>query len=118
VHAKDVDVDHRSLGRLGVFGHALGEQQGFGNGWWRFRTPGWGRVDWPAFISALLTAGYEGSIDIEHEDEVFAAASVASIHEEWDIVEMLGRERNGLILGFNYLSALIPPYKSTELLPR
>jgi sugar phosphate isomerase/epimerase len=118
VHAKDTDIDERRRARLGIFGQAIGKHEGFGNGWWRFRAPGWGRVDWPAVISALIAVGYEGNVDIEHEDEVFAAASVSKIAGEWDIVEMLGRERNGLALGFKYLSTLIPPFDSTELLPR
>ena len=38
----------------------------------RGRAPGWGEVDWPAFISALIEVGYRGNIDIEHEDDVLA----------------------------------------------
>ena len=118
VHAKDTDVDERRRARLGIFGQALGELKGFGNGWWRFRAPGWGQVDWPAFISALVDVGYQGSVDIEHEDEVFAAAAVAHIGGEADIVEMLSREPNGIVLGYNHLSRLIPPSDGTDLLPR
>ena len=117
VHAKDADIDEKRRARLGFFGQAIGEIPGFGNGWWRFRTPGWGEVDWPRFISALVSVGYAGNVDIEHEDEVFAAAAVARVGGEADIVEMLGREPNGLILGFNYLSQLIPPSDGTHLLP-
>lgn len=118
VHAKDTDIDARRRARLGTFGQAFGELPGFGNGWWRFRAPGWGEVDWPAFITALVEVGYEGNLDIEHEDEVFAAAALSRIEGEADIVEMLGRERNGLILGFNYLSGLVPPFSGAdELIP-
>ena len=117
VHAKDTDVDKRRLARLGVFGQAIGDIPGFGNGWWRFRAPGWGEVNWPAFISALISVGYRGNIDIEHEDEVFAAAAVAQVEGEADIVEMLGLEPNALALGYRHLSPLIPPYEANELLP-
>lgn len=117
VHAKDTDIDRKRLARLGMFGQAIGEIPGFGNGWWRFRAPGWGEVDWPAFISALITVGYTGNLDIEHEDEVFAAAAVAQVEGEADIVEMLGREPNALALGYRYLSQLIPPFEANELLP-
>lgn len=117
VHAKDVDVDARKRARYGMFGQALGEHRGFGNGWWRFRAPGWGVIDWPAFVTALLETGYAGNLDIEHEDEVFAAAALASIGGEADIVEMFGREQNGLVLGYNYLSRLVPPLADSALLP-
>ena len=68
----------RSSARPWTDGHlrtGLRQAQGFGHGWWRARTPGWGEVDWPAFITALIEVGYKGNIDIEHEDDVFAAAS-------------------------------------------
>jgi sugar phosphate isomerase/epimerase len=117
VHAKDVDIDRRKRARLGMFGQALGEVPGFGNGWWRFRAPGWGEIDWAAFISALLDTNYEGNLDIEHEDEVFAAAALAEIGGEGDIVEMFGREQNGLILGYRHLLQFVPPVDGTALLP-
>jgi sugar phosphate isomerase/epimerase len=118
VHAKDTDIDDRARGRLGFFGQAFGELPGFGNGWWRFRAPGFGEVDWPRFITALVEVGYEGNLDIEHEDEVFAEAALARIEGEADIVEMLGRERNGLILGRNFLAGLVPPFSGAdELIP-
>lgn len=117
VHAKDTDIDWKRRARLGMFGQAIGEIPGFGNGWWRFRAPGWGEIDWPAFISALISVGYSGNIDIEHEDEVFAAAAVAQVEGEADIVEMLGREPNALALGYRHLSQLIPPFEANELLP-
>lgn len=117
VHAKDTDIDEVARGRLGFFGQAFGELPGFGNGWWRFRAPGWGLVDWPRFISALVEVGYDGSLDIEHEDEVFAGAALAQIGGEADIVEMLGREPNGLRLGYEFLSRQIPSSLGEDLLP-
>ena len=118
VHAKDADVDQARRSRFGMFGQAIGKVEGFGNGWWRFRAPGFGEIDWARFISALVEIGYEGNVDIEHEDEVFAKAALDSIGGESDIVEMLGRERNGLVLGYNHLSRLMPPYRGSDLLPR
>src|SRR5690606_25076255 len=69
VHAKDVDINDNARQRFGVFG-TIRKVDGFGNGWWRFRTPGWGVIDWAALISILIEVGYEGNLDIEHEDEV------------------------------------------------
>ena len=117
VHAKDVDIDVRKRDRLGIFGQALGDLSGFGNGWWRFRAPGWGVIDWAALISALLDAEYSGNLDIEHEDEVFAAATLKEIGGEADIVEMFGREQNGLILGYRHLAQYVPPVEGAALLP-
>jgi sugar phosphate isomerase/epimerase len=38
-------------------------------------------MDWPKFLTALIETGYKGHIDIEHEDDVFAAAH-ARMHIE------------------------------------
>jgi sugar phosphate isomerase/epimerase len=86
-------------------------------GWWRFRAPGFGEINWPEFVSALLDIGYTGNLDIEHEDEVFAAQTIAAIGSEADIVEMMGREQNGLILGYRHLSQFVPPLGGDALLP-
>jgi len=51
---------------------------GLGHGWWRARLPGWGEIDWPRFITALIEVNYKGNKDIEHEDDVFAAATPGS----------------------------------------
>lgn len=61
VHAKDTEIMSDVLAYRGVMEP----------GWWRFRVPGWGEVDWQGFISALIDAGYDGSLAIEHEDPVF-----------------------------------------------
>ncbi len=115
-HAKDIDIDERKRGRLGFYGNAFGPMQGFGNGWWRFRAPGWGVIDWRRVITALTDVGYTGNLDIEHEDEVFAKAAMSKIDSEADIVEMLGKEPNALVLGYRYLAPMMP-LDSAELLP-
>ncbi len=115
-HAKDLDIDERKRARLGFYGSAFDKLDGFGNGWWRFRAPGWGVIDWTRVITALVEGGYQGNIDIEHEDEVFAAAALSKIEGEADIVELLGREPNALVLGYRHLAPLIP-LDSAELLP-
>ena len=81
VHAKDTEILHHRLAKEGIRGH----------GWWRFRVPGWGCVDWQQFIAILHDAGYQNNIDIEHEDPVF--------HGE--------RYREGLILGYKHLSQFV-----------
>lgn len=109
VHAKDMEILYDKLGHSGIYGQAFGEPFGLGHGWWRARTPGWGEVDWPAFISTLIEVNYPGNIDIEHEDDVFAyAAKLGLVAEESDIVDIYSRETKGLKLGYNTLRSLIP----------
>jgi sugar phosphate isomerase/epimerase len=109
IHAKDMEINQKVLKRVGIIGQAFGETVGLGHGWWRARLPGWGFMDWPKFLTALIEVGYKNNIDIEHEDDVFAAAYAKEhIDTESGIVEMYGREEKGLILGYNYLSKLMP----------
>ena len=110
IHAKDMEINRRVLRRVGILGQAFGETVGLGHGWWRARLLGWGEIDWPKFITALIEVNYAGNIDIEHEDDVFAAAGAQEkIDTESGIVDKYGREEKGLILGYNTLSKLIPP---------
>jgi sugar phosphate isomerase/epimerase len=75
-HAKDTEIDRERLGRYGWLGRQLdrGEEREWygGPGWWRYRMPGWGEVDWRLVIRALSDAGYGGPLIIEHEDPVFS----------------------------------------------
>ena len=109
IHAKDMEIDRKVLGRVGILGQTFADIIGLGHGWWKARIPGWGEIDWHALISALIDVGYKGNIDIEHEDDVFAAAHMKMVETESGIVEMYGREEKGLILGYNHLSRLMPP---------
>lgn len=81
VHAKDTEIVHDELSRVSIYG----------SGWWRYRIPGWGDVNWQKFISALHDVGYRGNLDIEHEDPVFSG----------------DRYREGLVLGLKYLSRFV-----------
>lgn len=107
VHAKDMEIVPTALKRTGIYGQAFGQPFGLGHGWWRARAPGWGAVDWPKFLSALIEIGYDGSVDIEHEDDVFAAAAIGKVEHEAEIVAKYSTERNGLRLGYNTLRNLI-----------
>lgn len=81
VHAKDTEIRRDKLSHQSIFGGS----------WWRYRIPGWGEVDWKLFISALHDVGYEGNLDIEHEDPVFSGE----------------RYREGLVLGLKHLSRFV-----------
>ena len=81
VHAKDTEIHWDSLRDNGIFS----------SGWWRFRVPGWGEINWMRFISALQDVEYEGGIAIEHEDPVYC-------DDRFD---------EGLQLGYNTLAPLL-----------
>ncbi len=61
VHAKDTEILEDELKQIGILGR----------GWWRYRLPGLGKVDWKAFIAALREIGYKGDLAIEHEDPLY-----------------------------------------------
>lgn len=109
-HAKDTEIIPEVLARCGIYGLLFEDRGEFGHGWWRGRAPGWGGVNWKAFITALLDVGYKGNVDIEHEDDVFAKAANlnVAIGEESDIINNYSTEESGLLLGYNTLSVLIP----------
>lgn len=56
--AKDTEILPARLAAQGILG----------NGWWRYRLPGLGALDWKAIFSALRDVGYDGIISIENED--------------------------------------------------
>jgi sugar phosphate isomerase/epimerase len=62
-HAKDTEILEYKLRQVGVLGE----------GWWRYRIPGWGRVNWTAYLTALKETGYDYVLSIEHEDPFFTA---------------------------------------------
>lgn len=64
VHAKDTEVIAARLGRRGFLDE----------GWWRYRVPGWGQVDWRAVLTRLHEAGFRGGISLEHEDPLFGGS--------------------------------------------
>ncbi|MCA1598861.1 MAG: sugar phosphate isomerase/epimerase, partial [Chloroflexi bacterium] len=49
-HAKDTEVLRDKHARIPILD----------GGWWRYRMPGLGEIDWPRFISALQEGGYDG----------------------------------------------------------
>lgn len=81
VHFKDTEIMEGLLAENGFFS----------GGWWRYRIPGFGIVDWAGFMSVLREIGFDGGGAIEHEDGVFQG----------------GKWEEGLRLGYNHLRPLI-----------
>jgi sugar phosphate isomerase/epimerase len=61
-HAKDTEIMADALGYVGIYG----------SGWWRFRIPGHGDINWKRIFTVLDDLGYKGDIIIEHEDPIFS----------------------------------------------
>ncbi|MCB0731813.1 MAG: sugar phosphate isomerase/epimerase [Ignavibacteriae bacterium] len=88
-HAKDTELLNDGLYNYGIFGRQV-EPIPWKSGWWRYRMPGWGEIDWQKFISALQENGYNNVLSIEHEDPVWEG------NEE--------KIKTGLKLGLKHLS--------------
>src|SRR4051794_22692725 len=67
-HAKDAEVFPDRRDRYGVFGKTVERTDGWDSGWWRYRMPGLGQIDWRRFVDALYEGGFDGVLSVEHED--------------------------------------------------
>ena len=63
VHAKDVKINRAALNEVGRFDFPLQ--------WHQPRIPGYGDINWPAFMAELMRIGYTGPLCIEVEDDTF-----------------------------------------------
>lgn len=70
-HAKDTEILKDELSRYGIIGKQIGKTSEWDAGWWRYRIPGWGMVDWKNVFIALNDIGFDGPMFIEHEDPVY-----------------------------------------------
>ncbi|MGE5548945.1 MAG: sugar phosphate isomerase/epimerase family protein [Bacteroidota bacterium] len=92
-HAKDTVIYKDKLYEYGIFGKQINRNGVWDTGWWSYRMPGRGEIDWAKFIGALKDAGYQGVLSIEHEDPDYEGS------EE--------KVKEGLGLGYEYLAGLI-----------
>ena len=81
VHLKDTEINDDRLSKVGTHGR----------GWWRYRLPGFGCLDWWKFFAILNEENYIGNAVIEHEDPVFSGE----------------RHLEGLTISGHYLRRLI-----------
>lgn len=93
VHAKDAEVFPERLKKYGVNNRAIYGDSDDNYGYWRYRMPGLGQVDWEKLLKLLKDCGYEGVISIEHEDPVYEGS------EE--------KIKEGLKIGAEYLKKFI-----------
>ena len=69
--AKDVELFPEKRNRYGTFGKAVVREDPWDVGWWRYRVPGLGQVDWVRLVDALYEGGFDGVLSVEHEDPVW-----------------------------------------------
>ncbi|RXT29968.1 isomerase [Rhizobium leguminosarum] len=82
LHAKDTAIDRESLQAVGYHG----------KGWWQYKLPGLGLIDWPRFLHQARGAGFDGTLSIEHEDAAYG----------WPGKDLAAR-KDGERLGLDYL---------------
>jgi sugar phosphate isomerase/epimerase len=92
VHAKDTEIIHPVLQQVGIAGH----------GWWRYRIPGQGIVNWPQFLTVLLQIQFNGGIAVEHEDQFWDAPHSA------DLADFPQQRKDGFILARRFLGQYLP----------
>ena len=69
--AKDIEIDAAARNRYGWPGRAAVRDDPWDVGWWRYRVPGLGQVDWVRLVDALYEGGFDGVLSVEHEDPVW-----------------------------------------------
>jgi sugar phosphate isomerase/epimerase len=70
--------------------------------WWRYRIPGQGLVNWPAFFTVLLQAHFSGGIAVEHEDQFWDAPHTSSLPD------FPQERKDGFILARRFLGQFMP----------
>jgi sugar phosphate isomerase/epimerase len=69
--AKDVQTFPDRRNRYGWPGRAVSRPDPWDVGWWRYRVPGLGEVDWRRIVDTLYEGGFDGVLSVEHEDPVW-----------------------------------------------
>jgi sugar phosphate isomerase/epimerase len=69
--AKDIEVFADRRNRYGYPGKAVHRDDPWDVGWWRYRVPGLGQVDWTRLVDTLYEGGFDGVLSVEHEDPVW-----------------------------------------------
>ena len=82
LHAKDTAIDAAVQQAIGYHG----------KGWWQYKLPGHGLLDWPRFLRQAKSYGFDGTLSIEHEDAAYG----------WPGKDLAAR-KEGERLGLSYL---------------
>ena len=99
-HAKDTEILKDERNKYGIIGKQIGKESEWDAGWYRYRIPGFGEIDWKRIFNALYEAEYNGPMIIEHEDPVFGG------DRSENGMDLGPRTEKGLKLGLEYLKEL------------
>ena len=88
LHGKDTSIDQARQQAVGYHGQ----------GWWRYRLPGKGLLDWNKLLRQAKVSGFDGTISIEHEDYDFG----------WPGKDLEAR-KEGARLGLKFLRETLRP---------
>lgn len=72
--AKDSQVFPDRRNRYGYPGRAINRPDPWDVGWWRYRVPGLGDVDWRRVVDTLYEGGFDGVLSVEHEDPIWGGS--------------------------------------------
>jgi sugar phosphate isomerase/epimerase len=97
-HAKDTEILSDGAYRYGIFSRQI-DPVPWKSGWWRYRIPGLGSIDWRKLITTFQEVGYDDVLSIEHEDPI------------WEGTEE--KVKHGLALGLKHLSQYVVPVLNT-----
>jgi sugar phosphate isomerase/epimerase len=93
-HAKDAETFPERRDRYGFFGRtATRAEDPWDMGWWRYRIPGLGQVDFRGVVDALYEGGFDGVLSVEHEDPVWGGTP--------------GRVEQGLVIAHTHLRPMV-----------
>lgn len=93
VHAKDAEVYPDRLNKYGINNRQLPGSGEDNYGYWRYRMPSLGQVDWEKLIALLKSKGYDGVVSTEHEDPLYEGS------EE--------KVKEGLVIGLRHLEKFV-----------
>lgn len=65
--AKDIETFPERRNRYGFPGKAVAREDPWDVGWWRYRVPGLGQVDWRRVVDALYEGGFTGVLSVERD---------------------------------------------------
>ena len=69
--AKDIETFPELRNRYGYPGRAVVRENPWDVGWWRYRVPGLGEVNWKKLIDVMYEGGFNGTLSVEHEDPIW-----------------------------------------------
>ena len=72
--AKDIEVFADRRNHYGYPGKSVLRENPWDVGWWRYRVPGLGEVDWRRLIDVLYEGGFDGTLSVEHEDPLWGGS--------------------------------------------